>query len=207
MTEKIRNFSAIILAGGLSSRIGQDKGELLLNGKKVSLWTTEKVTSLFTDVIYATNYPKLVPSGFNLRIVTDKVPHLGPLGALATALPLAVNDYTFVVAYDLPFINPTLIKFLTKQAVGYEICAPLANGKLQPLFAVYSKACLVYINQQLAAGQRRLTELFKLAKVKLIKEEEVKKYDLKLLSFFNINSWADYEKAVSLAAKEKLKVK
>lgn len=205
--QKITNFSAIILAGGLSSRIGQDKGELLLNGKKVSFWTTEKVASLFTDVIYATNYPELAPSGFNLRIVTDKVPHLGPLGALATALPLTVNDYAFVVAYDMPFINLNLVKFLTQQAAGYDICAPLASGKLQPLFAVYSKSCLVYINKQLAAGKQRLTELFKLVKVKLIKEEQVKKYDFKLFSFFNINSWIDYEKAAAFAAQERLKAK
>jgi molybdopterin-guanine dinucleotide biosynthesis protein A len=202
----MEKFSAVILAGGLSSRIGQDKGELLLNGKKVSLWTTEKVTSLFTDVIYATNYPELVPAGFNLRIVTDKVPHLGPVGALATALPLAAHDYAFVVAYDMPFIEPALIKFLTQQAVGFDACAPLVNGKIQPLFAVYRKSCLVYINKQLAAGQQRLTNLFQLAKVKLIKEAEVKKYDLELLSFFNLNSWADYEKATVLAS-EKLKVK
>lgn len=196
---KLKGYSAIVLAGGKSSRIGQDKGELFLIKEKVAYWTLKKITALFSEVIYATNYPNLAPKNYDIKVVTDEVPHLGPLGALASALPKITNPYAFVVAYDMPFIEPALINFLLSQAPGFDVVVPIVRGKLEPLFAVYHQHCLAYIKKELALKNQKLTGFFNQAQVKYVPETDIKKYDPELISFFNINTWEDFKKAQKLA--------
>lgn len=195
---RITGVTGMILAGGLSTRIGRDKGALEIGGRVQSLRVVDRMLALFPEVVYATNDHGFVSPADNVVVVYDEVPHLGPLGGIAAGLKAAAFDRAFTVAYDMPFVLPELAKFLVDFSPEADVTVPVVAGRYEPLHAIYNRRCLAVIEEHLAAGKRKLTGFYDEMSVAPVEEEDLRIYDPDLLSFFNINTWEDVERAESL---------
>lgn len=190
-------FSAAILAGGQSRRMGQDKSFILLNG--ISL--IQKVVT----AIQPLNCPCCIIANteerylhFGLPIHPDEWPGGGSLGGIYTALVRAPAHRTLVVACDMPFLNPALLLYVCNIAPAADAVVPIAFQRPQGLHAVYSKRCIPIIHQQLQSGNFRINDLFDHLNVHYIAEEEVKKLDPDLYSFLNLNTPNDLQQVTHL---------
>ncbi len=184
--------NAIILCGGRSSRMGFDKAFLRLGGKTLVERQVEFLKERFGKFILVTNSPWQYKAMSRVKIVTDIVPGLGPMGGLYTGLKNSDSEYNFVTACDLPFISQDLASYMAgsiKQ--GFQAVIPHHQGKYQPLYAVYSRSCLGKISEALAAGKLKLARLLSEFKVKKVAGNELLRFGDPDVFFRNINTPQD----------------
>ncbi|MHC4874200.1 MAG: molybdenum cofactor guanylyltransferase [Planctomycetota bacterium] len=177
--------TAIILAGGNSTRMGEDKSMLAVNNKPVIQHIADQLSPCFDEVIIGSNdvdkYQFL-----NLKTVCDKEMNQGPLMGILSTLLKSDNELNFVVACDIPQLNLELIDKMLKLASGYDIVMPVTEaGKYEPLFAVYKKSVIPYAEEILEGGQRKVTSMFDKANVKYVKLDSSNK-------LWNLNTKKDY---------------
>ncbi len=194
-------FSLIILGGGKGERIGKNKPFLKIKGKNILEIQVEKLARVSKEIIFVVNKKPLKKIDL-AKVVFDDFPYFGPLGGILSGLKASSSYWNFVVAGDMPFINLDLINFLASQREDFDVVVPFLNGKPEPLFAFYSKSCLKAIEKKVKEGERKVISFFSDVNVKYVDEEEVRKYDPELLSFFNINTDGDYQKALAIAGRE-----
>jgi len=192
-------MNAIVLAGGKSSRFGSDKAFAKIGDLTIVESLFFPLSLLFKKIIVVTNFPEKYQA-FPVQIVTDKIKGQGPLGGIYTGLLASDSERNFVVACDMPLINPRLIRYLVSIKEG-QIVIPQAHGKLEPLFAIYSKSCLPAIASQLKAGDNKIQNFFDKVNTNIIKEEVFKKFDPTLTSFLNINLQKDLKKISACLSK------
>jgi len=194
MSRTTRNnfISAIVLAGGKSSRFGQDKAFAKLGDSTIVESLFFPLFLIFDQVIVVTNYPEKYQR-FPVKVVVDKVKERGPLGGIYTGLLASNTERNFVVACDMPLVNPRLISYLASIKEG-QVVVPQIKDKLEPLLAVYSKSCLPAIEAQLRTGNNKIQNFFDKVNTNVIKEEYIKRFDPTLTSFLNINLQKDLRK-------------
>jgi len=195
-------MTGVLLAGGKSRRMGRDKRFLELEGRTLLERALSVLESLFSEVIVVVAEPVLRLSGLRHQVVTDLVPNCATLGGLYTGLSSAAQGRIFAAACDMPFLNQSVIKWMAKLDRNADVVmAQLANG-LQPMHAVYSKACLPHLERMLNARNLKVQELSQTPglSVRLVSEDELREADPQFLSFLNINTVADLEFARKLLA-------
>lgn len=190
MTNKV---TGIILAGGKSSRFGKDKSFVLFNGKPLIEILIDKLSSLFEDLMIITNRPRLYEK-YKIRTETDLIKDCGPLGGIYTGLSTSNTRHNFFVACDMPFINSELIKYMCKNAYGYDVVVPKINNRYESLFAIYSKTCLKFIKLMLDKKIFKISKFFPKVVVREISENEVLSFVLPQEIFMNINTPEDLVK-------------
>jgi len=205
----IKNLSltAIILAGGKSSRVGlnKSKDQMKLSGRPLIDWVISKLTSL--DNLKEENIiivgPKEKYPRFK-RVVQDIFPQKGPLGGIFSGLKASTSQYNLVVACDMPFLEVKLLQYMREEIDSNDIIIPLYNKEyIEPLCAIYSKKCLEIIEKNIQSGILSVRKIFPHLRIKFIEEEEIKKFDPKLYSFFNVNFKHDFRKAEELIRNKK----
>lgn len=208
----------LILAGGSSRRMGTDK--LLLpvppNGIPLVRHVAERLLPLAAKVTVVANDPGICaavrgPGGedynrdrgamFPLKVVSclaDEVPGVGPLGGLATGLR-EVEVWALTVAGDMPFISAACCRYLVERTdVDCDAVVPVLDGQVQPLHAVYSRRCLPSVEKALAASKRRMDSFWEEVRVRTVEAEELRAIDPGLLTFTNVNTPSEWEKALVL---------
>ncbi len=188
---------AVILAGGKSSRMGQNKALLPIGGLTNIERIKNCLAEVFDDIIIVANAEE--PYQFlDLPIVKDKIINKGPLAGIQAGLLAAKHETNLVVACDMPFISAQIAKQLVEQSQGYDAVVPLVKGKHQPLFAVYKKALLPLITACLETDQLRMKDMLNQVKVLYQTEENLLKsleLDDLYQFFYNMNNPYDYEEA------------
>ncbi len=191
--------SAVVLAGGKSSRLGADKSLLLLAGQPLIVRTIQQLAVLSDDLIVVTNTPeRLEPLGMAVRLVTDERPGEGSLMGIYSGLKAARHPYALVVACDMPFLNPPLLHYMLSVAPDHDVVVPRLAGMLEPLHAVYSRTCLPWMARLLDEGRRKITAFFPYVNIRYVEEDEIERLDPLRLSFVNINTPQDWEEAQRL---------
>jgi molybdopterin-guanine dinucleotide biosynthesis protein B/molybdopterin-guanine dinucleotide biosynthesis protein len=133
------------------------------------------------------------------RSILDRDPTRGPLGGIQDAVGAARHPYVFIVACDMPFLNPDLVQGLCRAAEGFQVVVPeSAPGYLEPLHAVYHRSCLPLIAASLDAGEFRVANFFQRARVRVVTPEELTRLGRRPEDFFNINTPDDYCRALTL---------
>lgn len=186
--------TGVILAGGESRRMGQDKAHLPWGDRTVIEHIIETLRPL-TDEIIVVAKDAAPLSHLHARIVEDLVPDAHALGGLYTGLALAAQERCFVCACDMPFLNPRLIRFLAGQITGYELVIPRSVEGLQPLHAVYAKSALQAIEGQLNTRHWDLGNLVFQLDAYIIEPEIVAQHDPEGRSCVNINTPHEYSQA------------
>lgn len=131
----------------------------------------------------------------------DLIKESGPLGGIFTGLCYSTTKRNFVVACDMPFINPAVIKLLLEEIGNYDAVIPDVDGEVEPLFALYSKNCIPVMFEHLQKQNLKIRDLLGKLKVKRIKAEDIHRVDPQHLSFFNINTEEDLRRALNLKTK------
>jgi molybdopterin-guanine dinucleotide biosynthesis protein A len=197
-------MTSIILAGGKSSRLGQSKALQVIEGKSLIQRVVDRLAILSTEIIIATANGEAIPfsSAVRVKTVADIYPGKGPLVGIYSGLVASSSSRAIVVGCDTPFLSVGLLEYMTQICPTFDVVVPRIKNKLEPLCAVYSKNCLVPIQELLEQDERSIRKLFSMVKVKYIEEDEINRFDPEHLSFFNINSQADLERARKLAAEK-----
>jgi molybdopterin-guanine dinucleotide biosynthesis protein A len=203
--------SAIILAGGKNTRIGRNKAFIQLPisrhgiraGESILQNTLNILRKIFSEVLIVTNQKEAYLyygscGKFNVQVVEDLIKESGPLGGIFTGLCYSVSEHNFVVACDMPFIKPALIRLLLKEKETYHAVIPEIDGEIEPLFALYSKNCIPVMHEHLQKRNLKIREVIDKLQVKKIGSSKIDRVDPEHLSFFNINTEEDLRKAESL---------
>ena len=188
-------YSAIVLAGGRSSRMGKPKSELRFGSRTMLDRILTEMARVFEEVIVATASAR---ESERAKIIIDPEPYHGPVFAMERALGEVSFDRAFVCSCDVPFVNGDLALTLCGMLGDYDAVIPLVDGKLQTLHAVYRKECAKVLATMRGKDEHRLHEIVNFAKVKIIPEAEIRALDPDLTSFFNVNTPEDYQRALQL---------
>jgi len=132
------------------------------------------------------------------RVISDVVTGKGPLSGLHAGMRIAKFDRALLVACDMPFLSAALLHHLTETATAADAVVPRVDRDLEPLLAVYSRACLPAIERLLHRENASMRDLLEEVQVHLVSEEEVRQFDPEGLSWFNINTSDDADRARTL---------
>ena len=194
-------MTAIILAGGKSSRLGRDKALERICGKYLVERVLDSLSQLGDDIIVVTAAPNQL-SDLNVEKVLDTYPRTGAKVGLCTGINASLSFYSLVVACDMPFLNIDLLRYLLDLASGFDAVIPRIGDKIEPLHAVYSKNCIPILEEQIRKGKLKISDLFNEINVRYVEPGEIERYDPRHLSLFNINSEADLKRAKAIIEKD-----
>jgi molybdopterin-guanine dinucleotide biosynthesis protein A len=197
-------MTSIILAGGRSSRLGRNKSLQIVAGKTLIQWAIDRLAILSTEIIVATARGEEIPysSNASLKTVADIHPGKGPLAGIYSGLIASSSPRAIVVSCDTPFLSVGLLEYMTQTCPGFDIVVPRIQEKIEPLCAVYSKNCVDPIQELLEKNELKIIELYPMVTASYIEEAEIDRFDPEHLSFFNINSQSDLDRARRLAAQK-----
>lgn len=180
-------ITGIILSGGKSLRMGQNKAFIPIEGLPIIERTHTLFKKLFNEIIIVTNQKELFLD-LDARICSDLIPDRGALGGLYTGLYFSSSSYSFCVASDMPFLNESLIRYLLQWREGYDVIVPKTRDGLQPLHALYSKNCLEAVEKIIQHQKYRIIDFYPTVSVKVVEEKEFFTLDPLRESFLNINT-------------------
>ncbi len=196
-------ISAILLAGGKSSRLGTDKAKVKLDGESVMIQTiAEKLSALSDDIVVSTNGRRYEDITVSVRWATDVNPGAGSLMGLYSGLLAVKYDYAIAVACDMPFINIELLKYMMSLPRDYDALLPRIGDKTEQLHSIYSKSCLPKMQKFLDSGRLKITAFIDEINVKYISEDIINRYDPQHLSFFNVNTAEQLKQAQDILRNE-----
>ena len=192
--------TAAIIAGGRGRRLGgRDKSDLVIGGRRIIERQLAVLGRVAPHVlVVADDHHRFRTSG--LQVCGDLLPGTGPLGGLHTALTRSPSRRTLVVAGDLPFLSAAFLRHLTVRAPHAQAVVPRNASGLQPLCAVYDRSCLDAIEARITRGKPRLVELAGALRMTEMGPDEVAAFDPDGMLLFNVNTPADYARAVAAAS-------
>jgi len=205
------NRSAIILAGGTSSRFGQDKGVLYLANEPLTKYVIDAISTIVDEKIIVTNskaqaekYAKI--GGPNAQVLIDAYDVRGTLVGALTGFEKAHGKYSLLVPCDTPFISKDVVLLLFELCVNKTAAIPRwPNGYTEPLQAVYcTRLATEAAKMALSEGKLDLRSMVeKLHGVRYVSTLVLQQLDTGLRTFFNINTPLDLKKAENMLKAKK----
>ena len=200
--------TGVILAGGKSRRMGQNKALLPLGEVSLVEHVIRRMHRVTDELLLITNAAAEY-THLGLPMHSDIIPDAGALGGIYTGLTYASHDTVLCAACDSPFLVPNLLTYLVSvldeydAVMPYTYKAPPSDNKdapitLQTLCAAYSKRCLPIIELMLQESELRVHALQERANILTVAPEIWKAYDSEGYSFFNVNTPEDFEKAQTI---------
>lgn len=184
---------AVILAGGMSRRMGRDKAALPFEGETMLARLVRIYRPWFDGVAVSVNQAGRFDTAGAAEVV-DRRPGNGPLAGLEAALLELEADALFLTATDLPFGDPALALRLLELRGEHDICLIRGEKGPEPLFAVYTSACLPAVQQCLEEGRRSMTALFRMVRTLEVPVERLTGFDVGHI-LTNVNDPAEYDRA------------
>ena len=155
-------FSGVVLAAGLSSRMGRDKATLELDG--TPMWRRQRdllaaagATEIFLSVRPDQAWTRHA-TGFT-ALLRDDLPNAGPIAGLTAALERTSCPHVLVLAIDLPRLDPAWLRTLRALSAPDVGAVGRREGFFEPLAAIYSRAALHLFWEAAAAGRYALQPL------------------------------------------------
>jgi molybdopterin-guanine dinucleotide biosynthesis protein A len=195
------SISFVIQAGGESTRMGGNKALMPFLGEPLVARVARRLAPLTSEILVTSNSPDDFKF-LNLPLVIDLLPGRGALGGLYTALAVVQRPVLAVVACDLPFINPDLLKaqLALLAESGADLVVPESPDGVEPMHAVYRREpCLAAVLRALEAGECRLRGWYSLVNARIMSPREVSAYDPEFRSFINLNTPEEFRRAENLA--------
>lgn len=197
-------LSIVIQAGGQSRRMGTDKALVPFQGQPLISRIITRILPIADEILITTNHPENY-TFLSYPLVKDVFPGRGALGGVYTALSAAKQPLVALIACDMPFINSRLLEAQETEILSNnaDLVIPRIEGGLEPFHAVYDREnCLPHILQSIKDDLWRVDSWFPKVKVHYFEEALILKYDPNKLSFWNVNTPQELEKAIKLAEKQ-----
>jgi molybdopterin-guanine dinucleotide biosynthesis protein A len=160
--ESDNNTTGVLLAGGKSLRMGQDKARIEVNGKPLLSRSLKLLRRHFPSVLIAGDRPDLATA--DIPAIPDIYPG-SALGGLYTGLQAARTDWVFVAPCDMPYPDEKILKLLLKHRHGADAVVPRTPQGYEPVFALYHKNCLRHMEEMLQQDQYRIYDFYQRIKV------------------------------------------
>jgi len=194
-------YSAIILAGGRGKRMGyREKSMMVINGKPLITYVIKSLEKVVDEVIISVRdkaqgelLNSILP-GYTYAY--DEFENKGPLCGMLSGLTLCRNEFCFIAACDMPFINEDVVKMLFSMVEGHDAAIPRReDGFLEPLHAVYKCRPMIWESRKaIEQGENTiLAPIFRI-NVNYMSIETISKIDPTLKTFININTPEDMER-------------
>jgi molybdopterin-guanine dinucleotide biosynthesis protein A len=182
-----KQITGVVLAGGLSRRMGQDKGSMLFRDKALILYSYEVLKPFVNSVWLSSNQKP--HASFGLPMLADIHHSIGPIGGLHAALIAAPTEWILVLPCDTPLVQAELIMqlFNTSISTDCQAIVPSHDGHFEPLFALYHKNTIDQINIQISKGDYKMTHFIEQINTVIVQVSQQK-------SFVNINTPEDFNK-------------
>ncbi|NMB81715.1 MAG: molybdenum cofactor guanylyltransferase [Ignavibacteria bacterium] len=202
-SQKNEEITGVILAGGKSSRMGENKSLLQIDGITLIERSYELLNSIFKKVIISTNEPQLYDL-VQIEKVKDVFSDLGPLCGIYSSLKSANTKKIFVISVDLPFVLPDMIRYLINYKTDEPITLPCSKNGIQYLCGLYDQQLIPIMENILVSNNHARLDNKEIVKSSLslwnfvervggeIIDVEEKLFYMKD-SFFNINTPEDFE--------------
>ena len=188
------DVTAFVMAGGRSTRMGQDKATLDFGGLSLlehAIASARAVTPRVKIVGSANAFASFGP------VVEDFYRGQGPLGGIHAALRSSHTELNLILAVDMPLLEPRLFEFLILKARQSKamVTVPSAAGRFQTLCAVYCRAFAEVTESALREGKNKIDMLFSGIEICTIKEPELLAAGFSPLLFTNLNTPEEFERA------------
>ncbi|MGQ8337598.1 molybdenum cofactor guanylyltransferase [Sunxiuqinia sp. A32] len=180
-------ISGIILAGGKSSRMGQDKGLMEFNGKKLVEYAIKLLNPICSEILIISNQSGY--DGFGNQVVSDNFQGCGPIGGLEAGLKKVETDWNIVISCDTPFLQKELFVEMMNEISNQDAIIPTHSKGIEPLAGIYHKRLSTFFEEKIKADDLKLR--------KIIKEKNVFVFEAQKLVrqfpdiFYNLNSPED----------------
>lgn len=190
-----RFASAIILAGGKSSRMGFDKQKVHIGGISMVNYIAKQLEEVFDHIIIVSNKPEYY-SPTKYQIVEDNYKDKGPMGGIQAGLSNGRSEYVYVLAGDMPLVSSGYIKWMMKQInnqialSGEETysCITKIDGQLEPFNGFYHRKCLGDIQECIMLDHLKITRLLEERDCLILSESVAVKFSPALDMFMNLNT-------------------
>jgi molybdenum cofactor guanylyltransferase len=169
--------------------MGQDKAALPAGPGTLLERIVARLSPDVDDVLVAGGPAGSLPT---VRWVLDARPDAGPLAGIAAGLAAARGDLGWVVACDLPDVEPGIGELLFASIASHDAAVPRLDGQPQGLCAVYQRALVDRILVMLDAGERRVSALLDAVRIRYVDADELRRVDPELRSFRNLNTPEEY---------------
>ncbi|MGD0127337.1 MAG: molybdenum cofactor guanylyltransferase [Terriglobia bacterium] len=183
--ERIDGF---VLAGGKSSRMGQDKGLMRLGNQLLVLRAAEILLPFVHTVTLLAPPDRYGNLGF--PVMADLWPNKGPLAALCTGLISSDAEWSVFLACDLPRVSRRFVEFLVRRvrATRSDAVVPRTPDGWQPLCAAYHGRCRMAFEAAIRQDQLSIVELFDKIRPEAITPDEMATSGLSAAEFVNVNT-------------------
>jgi molybdopterin-guanine dinucleotide biosynthesis protein A len=172
--DKIRtaalDVTGVLLAGGKSRRMGHDKAHLVFEGRPLFSKSLDLLRLYFSTVVIAGDRPDLVTS--EITSIPDIYPG-SALGGLYTGLHSAKTDWIFVAPCDMPYPDARILELILTHKNDADAVVPRTPGGYEPVFALYNKSCLPYMEKMLQEEQFCIYDFYPQIKVRYLEWQEL----------------------------------
>jgi len=188
---RLRDATGVLVAGGRAARMGGvPKGLLLVDGEPIVARTLRLFRATFAEVLVVANDPKPWEE-LGARVVPDAFAGKGAPGGLHAALLHATTGWIFTAGCDMPFLGAAGIAWLATRRSGEQAVLPRWKGRLEPLHAFWSRACLPTVERLLREGDPSFYEIAMAVNARIVGEEGWRRFDPEGSAFENVNSPED----------------
>ncbi len=183
-------ITGIVLAGGRSSRMGEDKSLMRLNGKTLIEYSIDALRPICEKVIISSNNPNYDFTG--CEVWPDELPDQAPIIGIYSCLKRSETELNIILSCDIPLMSASMIGFLLAKSADYDITVPVHdNGQIEPLCGVYKKSSLAILKEFIESGNFRLNDCIRSASYQFIPVDAQIPCNTPNL-FLNINTPSDF---------------
>jgi molybdopterin-guanine dinucleotide biosynthesis protein A len=182
------NITAIIIAGGKSSRMGRDKALLPFGGySSLAQFQYQRLQKIFERVYLSAKCDKF---DFDAKVIEDRYETSSPLVALLSIFETLEVDEVFVLSVDTPFVDKKVIHMLSHQCEkDVDVVVAKHSDRVQPLCAIYRRSILPLLYQHYHANNHKLHHLLEEASTTYVTFDNPK-------TFTNLNYFEEYQEAL-----------
>lgn len=177
--------------------MGTDKAFLRIAGRPIIERVIDVLGEAFGKVIIVTNSLSAY-AGYHALIIKDAIDMPGPLTGIYSGLLASEDEYNFVVACDMPFLNIRLIKFMAGLAAGHDAVVPVIAGQFEPLHAVYRRTAAGLMRTHILNGIQKVASVLSSLAIRSVSEKEIDCFDPARRSFINLNTPQEYKEVLCL---------
>jgi len=199
----MKPITGVILAGGKSSRFGRNKALEPFMGERL-IDRSVRLIKEWCDPVFVVCQKPEEYFGVEANLVADIIPDQGPLMGLYTSLLFSPNEWIFLRAVDMPFLEEAFAELLIKRATegNADVVVPLKGRhtdlplQYEPLCACYNVRCILHIKRVIESGGGRVISFFSRVRVDAVPEDTWRAVDPKGRSILNINTIQDMDEVV-----------
>ncbi len=200
---KIQGMSGVLLAGGKSRRMGQDKRNVTVGESTLFLCVLSIFEEVFDEIIVVIAEESSVTENLSHKVITDEIPGKGPIGGLHAGLLHSTQSSVFLAACDMPFLQVSVIERICQSVSDINNVSQvdvamvrLLTG-IQPMQGIYSKNCIPALESMIRNNELSMQKIPLQSGLhcQFIDQTHIEDLDKNFMSFMNVNTPSDLEMA------------